>query len=30
VALTTDATNGEESIRLPGNGPGWVRMHRTE
>ena len=30
VALTTDAANGEESIRLPGDGPGWVRMQRVE
>jgi 16S rRNA (guanine527-N7)-methyltransferase len=30
VALTTDAANGEESVRLPGDGPGWVRMQRAE
>ena len=30
VALTTDVANGGESVRLPGDGPGWVMMQRTE
>jgi 16S rRNA (guanine527-N7)-methyltransferase len=30
VALTTDATNDEESVRLPGDGVGWVRMQQAE
>jgi len=30
VALTTDSAVGEESVRLPGAGVGWVRMHRAD
>jgi len=30
LALTTDPTDGEESIRLPGDGVGWVRMQQPE
>jgi 16S rRNA (guanine527-N7)-methyltransferase len=30
VALTTEVQHGVESIRLPGAGPGWVRMERVE
>lgn len=30
LALTTDAADHGESVRLPGDGPGWVRIERIE
>jgi 16S rRNA (guanine527-N7)-methyltransferase len=30
VALTTDAADGEENVRLPGDGVGWVRMQQAK
>jgi len=30
VALTTDAADGLESVRLPGGGPGWVTLQPIE
>jgi 16S rRNA (guanine527-N7)-methyltransferase len=29
-ALTTDASVREDTIQLPGNGPGWLKMQRVE
>jgi 16S rRNA (guanine527-N7)-methyltransferase len=30
VTLTTDPAEASESVRLPGDGPGWVTMHKIE